>query len=58
MADNILLPGNLAFKKYVTKSPEFVTKQFTCTMPFSEYLADIVTVSEYKGRLSPQSAER
>lgn len=49
VTDNILIPGAPEYRKHLASSPDFVTKEHVCRFSFSEFLVDIVTVSEYKG---------
>ena len=50
VGDNVLTPGSPDFKHHVTTSPDFSTIEHLTNIEYSHYVADIVTVSEYKGQ--------
>ena len=49
VGDNVLTPGSPDFRKHI-QSDEYATVEHLTNLEYSNYMLDIVTVSEYKGR--------
>ena len=47
VADNVLLPGAPEFRSYMATTSDFHTVEHVTDITFSNYICDIVTVSEY-----------
>ena len=50
VGDNVLTPGSPDFREHVAQSTDYATVEHMTNLEYSNYIPDIVTVSEYKGR--------
>ena len=50
VGDNVLTPGSPDFRKHVNDSADYSTVEHMTNIEYSNYIPDIVTVSEYKGK--------
>lgn len=53
VGDNVLTPGSPEFRKHM-QTNEYATVEHLTNLEYSNYMLDIVTVSEYRGREGPQ----
>lgn len=50
VGDNVLTPGSPVFRQYLKESNDFATTEHVSNLEYSNYVLDIVTVSEYRGK--------
>ena len=50
IGDNVLTPGSPEYRQYLKESEDFDTTEHISNLEYSNYILDIVTVSEYRGK--------
>ena len=55
VGDNVLTPGSPEYRQYLQHhTSDFTTAEHVTNLEYSNYVQDIVTVSEYKGKEGAQ----
>ena len=55
VGDNIFSPGAPDYRKHVRTSPDWSTVEHVSHIEYSNYIVDIVTVSEFTGQTEPRA---